>query len=108
MWRSKEVKAESDLTVICIYFGFRTTDIATITKCEECCKNNVRNCTKENLFFGRSFTLVGLSAKERKCPHPQEEKYNNILLIQRIRCWVTKLSQEHKANPKFRKSRNNE
>jgi hypothetical protein len=66
---------------------------------EECCKTYVHYCTD-----GRSFTLIGLSAKERKCPHPQEEKYNNSLLIQRIR----KLSQEHKANSKYKKSRNNE
>jgi hypothetical protein len=48
--------------------------------------------------YVRSFTLVGLSAKERKCPHPGEEKCDNILLIQRIRARITKLSQKHKAN----------
>jgi hypothetical protein len=58
--------------------------------------------------YVRSFTLVGLSAEERKCPRPQEEKCDNILLIQRIRGWITKLSQKHKANSKFQKSRNNE
>jgi hypothetical protein len=75
MGKGKETKVESDYLVVgCVYFGFRTTDIAMLAICEECCKTNVHNCTDGDLLFGRSFTLVGLSAKERKCPHTRKKK----------------------------------